>query len=273
MCKRPLIMILSASLLLNGQPLLASTPNDLKDLVDVRGRDGESEMLARGYRVHHSSADGDGVYTYWWNHNSERCVRILTADGRYQKIKNADYSDCNPYDTHQDHAKKDDKHSHTGVAVALGAAALLGVAALLSKSHQRDDRALDEQQTAQFERGYRDGLYNQPFHNYDKHTEYENGYTKGVEQRQHDTRYRTDRGSRGGNTAHVNVSDLNNRETTYAWSELERRGFSLANERQLGGKQRQWLYWNARTEQCVEVNSADTRVEYVGEASATACRK
>jgi hypothetical protein len=190
-------------------------------------------------------------------------VRVRTRDGRYEQIKAVGNSDC-------------DQRDHSGskvAAVAIGAAALLGLAALASKSHHREDRDLDERQTAQFERGYRDGLHNQPFHNYEDSKEYSDGYTKGVDQRRQETSYRSDYGSRGGNRAYVNVSDLSNRETTYTWGQLERRGFSLANERKLNNGDNQWLYWNDSTRQCVEVVSRDTWVSYVGEASATACRK
>jgi hypothetical protein len=94
-----------------------------------------------------------------------------------------------------------------------------------------------------------------------------------VDQRRQEASYRSDYGSRGGNRAHVNVSDLSNRETTYTWGQLECRGFALANERKLGNGDNQWLYWNDSTRQCVEVVSRDIWVSYVGEASATACRK
>lgn len=243
----------------------ASTPADLADLVGARGRDGEGELQARGYFLNHVSKIGGVSYTYWWNSSARACVRVMTENGRYAKIKTAHGTDCNQYSRHD----KNDK----AAAVAAGAAAILGLAVLAHKSHHRDDLDYDVDQTAAFERGFRDGLYNMPFHNYGNSSEYSFGYTRGVEERRHQTSHRTDYGTRGGSHAHVNVSDLGDQETTYVWGQLERRGFQLAHERKLGGGQFQWLYWNGKSGQCAEVISEDTWVSYVGEASAVACRK
>lgn len=243
----------------------ASTPADLADLVGARGRDGEVQLHARGYYLNHVSRSGSSVMSYWWNSAKRACVRVTTENGRYHKVKTAPLSDCNQFSRHD----KNDK----AAAVAAGAAAILGLAVLAHKSHHRDELDYNVDQTAAFERGFRDGLYNMPFHNYGNSSEYSFGYTRGVEERRHQTSYRTDSGSRGGSHAHVNVSDLNEQETTYTWGQLERRGFKLANERKLGGGQFQWLYWNSKTVQCVEVVSEGNWVNYVGEASAAACRK
>lgn len=261
--KRITAITVAVSMIISSNGAWAQTPNDLSDLVDARGRDAESQMEGRGYVSHHTSKSDDAAYTYWWNSRDKRCVRVRTRDGRYEQIKTVGNSDCG----------QRDNSGSKAAAVAVGAAALLGLAALVSKSHHREDRDLDERQTAQFERGYRDGLHNQPFHNYENSNEYSDGYTKGVDQRRQETSYRSDSGSRGGNRSHVNVSDLSNRETTYSWGQLEQRGFKLANDRTLSGGEFQALYWNDRTRQCVEVLSRDTWVSYVGEASASACKK
>jgi hypothetical protein len=82
-----------------------------------------------------------------------------------------------------------------GAKVAVGAAALLGIAALAHKSHQRDDRNYNEQQTADFERGYRDGLYNNSFNSRGGSVEYSDGYNKGVDERRQQSGYRYGQGS------------------------------------------------------------------------------
>jgi hypothetical protein len=248
--KRISAFTVALSMIVSSSGSFAQTSNDLSDLVNVRGRDAESQMGDRGYVQHHTSKSDDAAYSYWWNSRDKRCVRVRTYDGRYEQIRTVGSNDCD----------QKDNSGNKGAAIAVGAAALLGLAVLASKSHHREDRDYDERQTAQFERGYRDGLYNQPFHNYDNANEYSDGYTKGVDQRRNETSYRSDSGTRGGNRAQVNVSDLSNHETTYTWG-------------QLAGGENQWLYWNGNTRQCVEVVSRDTWVSYVGEASATACRK
>lgn len=260
---RVVALTIASSLLVTGQASMAQTPNNLSDLVNLRGRDAETQMENRGYSLFQTSRQGNSMITYWWNSRDKRCVRVRTYDGRFDQVRTVDNSDCN---------QRDNSGNKTA-AVAVGAAALLGLAILASKSHHREDRNYDARQTAQFERGFRDGLYNQPFHNYDNTDEYGKGYTKGVDQRRDETSYRSDYGMRGGSRPHVNVSDLPNHETSYTWGQLERRGFTLANERTLAGNENQFLYWNSTTTQCVEVISRGTWVSYVGEASPHACRK
>ena len=70
---------------------------------------------------------------------------MTTRDGRYAEIDNVDESDCGQ--TRKESGMSD------GAKVAIGAAALLGIAALAHKSHHRDDRNYNEEETADFERG------------------------------------------------------------------------------------------------------------------------
>jgi hypothetical protein len=112
---------------------------------------------------------------------------VTTRDGRYQALTDVDPSDCGQ-------TKKESGMSD-GAKVAVGAAALLGIAALAHKSHQRDDRNYNEQQTADFERGYRDGLYNNSFNSRGGSGEYSDGYNKGVDERRQQSGYRYGQGS------------------------------------------------------------------------------
>ena len=60
----------------------------------------------------------------------------------------------------------------------------------MHKSHHRDDRKYNEEETADFERGYRDGLYNNSFHNYGDNRDYSDGYNRGVDERRQQSTYR-----------------------------------------------------------------------------------
>lgn len=174
---------LCASLLLAAPPSFAQgqAPDGLGDLMGVRGRDGEFQMESRGYTLHHTAQSATSVYTYWWHSGRKSCVRVRTEDGRYQQIDSVGSPDC---------GQQNAQGMSDGAKVAIGAAALLGIAALVHKSHHRDDQNYDERQTADFERGFRDGQYNHPYRNYNDSREYTKGYNRGVDERGYQSRYR-----------------------------------------------------------------------------------
>lgn len=256
-------LVVAASLSVTGLPAWSQVPDGLGDLVGVKGRDGEGELERRGWVFHHTSKSETSAFSYWWHAGRTTCIRVQTTDGRYEKIVKTTNADC---------GQKDAAGMSTGAAVAVGAAALLGIAALAHKSHHRDDRSYDERQTADFERGFRDGLYNHPYHNYGNQREYSDGYSKGVEQRRQESSYRGGNTWRGGYAAHVNVSDLLYRDIDYARSKLPQRGFRQAGERRLGGGRMQWYYWNDATRQCLDIQTRDNAVVSLHEPGDHACR-
>jgi hypothetical protein len=72
----------------------ADTLPALADLAGVKGRDGESELLARGYTFHHGAEAKDGKITVWWNAAAQSCVEVLTQDGRYARVTTAPVKEC-----------------------------------------------------------------------------------------------------------------------------------------------------------------------------------
>lgn len=123
------------SLAVTGSPAWAQTANRLQDLVGARGAGGETELERRGYTHIDTSKSRDAAFSYWWSNEAGSCVRVTTRDGRYQALMDVDPSDCGQ--TRKETGMSD------GAKVAVGAAALLGIAALLHKSHHRDDRNFD----------------------------------------------------------------------------------------------------------------------------------
>ncbi len=188
--KRILAFCAALSLAANGSPALAQASNDLKDLVGAKGAGGEADLERRGYTHIDTSKSSNAAFSYWWNNQKSSCIRVTTRDGRYQALIDVDPSDCGQ-------TKKESGMSD-GAKVAVGAAALLGIAALLHKSHDRDDRNYNEQQTADFERGYRDGLYNNSFNRQGGGGEYNDGYNKGLEERNQQSSYRSGGGGNYG---------------------------------------------------------------------------
>ncbi|RVU43753.1 hypothetical protein [Rubrivivax rivuli] len=174
--------LLAVALSLPSASAWAGPADELRDLVGARGAGGEAELERRGYTHIDTSKSSNAAFSYWWHNGKRSCIRVTTREGRYQALADADASDCGQ--TRKEGGMSD------GAKVAVGAAALLGIAALAHKSHHRDDRDYNEQQTADFERGYRDGLYNNSYHSRGSGSEYSDGYNKGVEERRQQSSYR-----------------------------------------------------------------------------------
>ena len=180
---RSLATAVAVSLAVSGMPAVAQSqaPTELADLLGARGGDGEFQMQSRGYTLHHTAQSATSVYSYWWSQGGNKCVRVRTEDGSYQQINSVGNNDC---------GQKDAEGMSDGAKVAIGAAVLLGIAALAHKSHHRDDRNFDERQTADFERGFRDGQYHHAYSNYNNSREYSDGYNRGMDERNNQSRYR-----------------------------------------------------------------------------------
>lgn len=267
--KRCLATCLAVALGLPVAPAWAAVPDDLRDLVGAKGRDGEPALEQRGYTHIDTAKSAQSAYSYWWSNSKQACVRVTTRDGRYEDIRDVDAGDCSQ-------TKKESKSNvGTVAAVAVGAAALLGVLALAHKSHHRDDKNYDERQTADFERGYRDGLYHNSYHNYDNTREYSDGYSKGVEERSRESSYRGSNYGydRGGYQSNSRVSDLSGRNIDEVWREMGRRGYQQAAEKGGSPDSGTTYFWNDRTAQCVSVYVRRGRAEGVTEVGRYACNR
>ena len=114
-------------------------------------------------------------------------------------------------------------HSGSGVgtALAIGAGAAILGALLSSKSHHRDNDEDDRgENREQFDAGYRDGLYNYPYHNNSRNDSYARGYSAGVD---------------------------------------ERRGFEQVDNF-TSGNTRYSIQWNDDTRQCLQMTIADGHI-------------
>lgn len=237
--------------------------NHLQDLVGTRGSSGEAELEKRGYAVDHVTKDEDGAWGYWWNHSKNECVMVLTFDGKYSKIMDAEDTDCG----HKPGLGKGSK-----VAIALAAAAAgIGVAAVAHKAHNHDDDRHweDSNQEADYERGYRDGMYNQSYHNWSNSSQYSSGYAAGVGERRHQTSYSS---GWGGFRTYQNVRDLQGSRASGAESQMQSRGFRNMNTYKAGDASYQTWY-NGGTRQCIQVIVSDGRYESVNDiGSSPYCR-
>ena len=84
-----------------GMAFAQGTPSDPQDIVSWRGSTGERALGERGYVFAHGRPgdDGNSVLTFWRNARSDACVRVTTADGKYQSIDAVPPAECRPPDT------------------------------------------------------------------------------------------------------------------------------------------------------------------------------
>jgi len=240
---------------------MAKTPGSVRDLVGARGSSGQEQLEYRGFHLISGHTEYDSKINYWWNGNTKECIKVVTYDGNYQSIDQTTNADCNQKGGNGDKT----------AAIAVGAAALLGIAALASKSHHREDRDYDERGMSDFERGHRDGLYGQAYHNYSRSDAYSNGYNSGVRERAGQTSYRGGYNQGGGYSAYAEFNDLQGQERNYATGQLSSRGFTqLDNKRTDQG--RYMTYWRAASRQCLVINSRNGYIYSIESVSARTCR-
>ena len=196
--------LVSASLAAGAPAPALAQAAALSDLVYKGAGFAARALPKRGYVLTHTDVRDGKAWQYWWNAQASRCARVTVADGRVTDARDTDEHDCNQQPDENKSGMSD------GAKIALAAAAILGVAALVHKSHENGkERAKQQpQDVAEFERGYRDGLYHQGFHNYNNAADYASGYQKGAEKRDAETSYRPGSGYHSGTASYVNVQDL-----------------------------------------------------------------
>lgn len=83
----------------NSQPSNSKPPSNnptgYQDLIGVRGRDGETQLQARGYQLRGGEQTGSDSYTYWTQVSTNQCIVVRTNNGRYASITPASSFDCN----------------------------------------------------------------------------------------------------------------------------------------------------------------------------------
>jgi hypothetical protein len=89
------------------EPAYAQEPvGPLSDLVGAKAGQAENTVKQRGYKWVKTDKQAAGIYSYWTESGSGKCVVIRTADGRYQSIVYSPKMDCESgaQDKHPKHA-------------------------------------------------------------------------------------------------------------------------------------------------------------------------
>lgn len=226
-------------------PVVAEKADRLTTLVGLEAAGAESSLRSRGFEhieTHHS---GSSTWSYWWDEETDDCVRVEEYGGQVTSITDTRDRDCGHH-----------KGNAEAAVAAVAGAALLGALFSHKSHHYGDDEApTKEEESAEFERGYQHGLHNAPYHNYNRSDFYSRGYSAGVEERQAKLRHHP---RRGGYQAAVGFSDLEGARAAGGMSEMERRGFRQVDNF-TSGNTRYSIQWNRNTRQCVQVTIADGR--------------
>ncbi len=248
---------ISVACTLASSPVLAGTaPGNLADLTYQESDWAKEQMRSRGYTRIHGDWHNNRNWTYWWSNAGSTCIKMQDDGRTVQSLVTTVAMDCNQKES-------DDNKSgmSTGAKVAIGAAALIGVALLASKSHQRGEKhSQDEKSTAEFERGYRDGLHHERYHNYQNTSAYSDGYNAGQQKRDQETSYRSNSGYHSGYQSYVSLDDLVDARASSAEGELQSRGFRHTGGYQQGNKAFT-TWWNERTRQCVQAVTKEGRIK------------
>lgn len=235
----------------------ARSADGLRDLVGARAAGAESDLQSRGWVLTDGHKGGSSAYTYWWHSSRKDCVMVTTREGRYAAISDVTPADCNQH------------KSGNGAGAAIGAvAAIAAIAAIASHKsghHENGSHYADNQHEAEYERGYSDGLHNNPYHNYSRSEQYSSGYQNGVEQRRQNSEHREDHRWGAGYAASVKVTDLNGARAAGAESTLQSRGFRSVDSFMSGSDGRGSVWWNGTTRQCVQMIVADGHVDSISD--------
>lgn len=240
------IAAVAATTSLVATPVLAEKASELVYINGMGVYDADRELQQRGFVSISSHRNSQGyVNSYWWDDTDDKCINVEVYERSRQvmTINDAKDQDCG-------------KHKGDDAAVAVGAiaaTALLGALFSGGKSHHKEGRDYNQEQTSDFDRGYTDGLHNAPYHNYSRSDAYSHGYTQGTDEREANLRHH--HGS-GGYVAKAQISDLQGARAAGGMSQLEARGFRQVDNF-TSGNTRYSIQWQPSTRQCVQVTIAD----------------
>ncbi len=69
-------------------------PTALQKLVGARGSSGETQLRSQGYEFVGGEVEGNNAYTYYREPQTNNCLQVTTADGRYRSLKYTSDADC-----------------------------------------------------------------------------------------------------------------------------------------------------------------------------------
>lgn len=236
-----------AILSLAATPALADPASQLRSLNGQSAANAERVLHDRGFKHISSHATAMGfTNSYWWDKDDRSCVVVEERRGTVSTVNDSPASDC----------------GHTedgsgGVVAAVAGAAILGALLTHKSDHHDDGQHLSDAEAEQhYHRGFKDGLHNAAYHNWDNSSDYSDGYSAGVEQRKANLRHHT---GRGGNHAAVGFGDLHGARAAGAMDAMQNRGFRQVDNF-TSGNTRYSIQYRAASRQCVQMTIADGHI-------------
>jgi len=243
--KRSVVVTLGVSVVSAPLTAQAQVVSSLSDLVGRPAFEVQRELNARGYVLANSKQNGSVIWENWWNSQDNSCVSATIRDGRSSSFAKAALADC---------PQEEKPGMSDGAKVAIGAAALLGLAAIASQSNaHNDDQYSDQRANEYYDRGYRNSQNHDGYPStYYRPPNYGGGYP-------------------GGRPSYGSVHDLVGSRASLVNGTMRQRGFSYSASSRSGANTfTQWK--NYRTRQCVEVVTANNEVLGVNDLAPRSCR-
>lgn len=238
------VVVASAvALAMTATPVLAKKAASMTYINGWASGGGQTELETKGWKWISTNKNSMGyTYSYWWDAKDRDCIVVEVGYGKVLTVNDAKPSDC---------GHTADGGAGAAVGVVAGAA-ILG--ALLShKSHHQEGKNYDAQNTAEFDRGYKDGLYNGSYHNYSRSDAYSHGYEQGVSERNANLSHHH---GYGGYSSAAVYKDLNGARAAGGMDELSRRGF-VQVDNFTSGNTRYSIQYRGASRQCIQVTIAD----------------
>ncbi|MBM3116801.1 hypothetical protein [Jeongeupia naejangsanensis] len=255
----PLAALLTSALALNPLLAVASPAFNTDTLIGTRSDTAEQILQNNGYQQVHTENGSDRNWVSWWNGDRQDCLVTSEKSDRYVAVQPTIAHECQQY------ASSGGISKGTALALAAGAAALIGGVALYNHNKHHHDGNNDQANQNDYQQGYQDGLNNRSSSN--GGDAYTSGYNAGIDEynRQHAGRHH-----RHGRDAYVDVSDLVGVRASYAESDLTSRGFRNIDGSK-GWHNAYTTWWNPRASECVQVVTRDGRYDRVNVVDANNC--
>ncbi|WP_265564442.1 hypothetical protein [Sphingomicrobium arenosum] len=77
-------------------PTMPASAERIADLVGARGGQAEAQIMARGFTLAEDAGykTADASHSFWWHAGDGGCVQVVTREGRYAEILDADPAVC-----------------------------------------------------------------------------------------------------------------------------------------------------------------------------------